>query len=82
MAHGSDTLKIAVRPMMGVISGGDQQNILLAKWLRRAPKLVFPNEPTQGVDTGPRQTVFRHIAHAAATEAKRLVRVETTSNLS
>ena len=69
MAQGSDTPEIAVRQMIGVIGGGNQQKNLLARWLRRAPNLVLRNESTQGVDIDPRQTVFRHITHAAATEA-------------
>jgi ribose transport system ATP-binding protein len=42
---------------------------LLAKWLQQAPRLVLLDEPTQGVDIGARQTVFRHIADAATAGA-------------
>ena len=57
------------RLAMSNLSGGNQQKVLLAKWFQRTPQLVLLDEPTQGVDIGARQTVFRHIANAASTGA-------------
>src|SRR5271156_342044 len=57
------------RLAMSNLSGGNQQKVLLAKWFQRSPRLVLLDEPTQCVDIGARQTVFRHIANAAQTGA-------------
>jgi ribose transport system ATP-binding protein len=48
------------------LSGGNQQKIVLAKWLAMDPKVLILDEPTRGIDVGAKAEIYRHIAALAA----------------
>ena len=47
-------------------SGGNQQKLLLSKWLLNSPKVLFAYEPTQAVDVGARIDILRALRSAAS----------------
>jgi ABC-type sugar transport system ATPase subunit len=47
------------------LSGGNQQKVLLAKWLLRDPAVIVLDTPTQGVDTGARESIYEVVRRIA-----------------
>ena len=48
------------------LSGGNQQKVVLAKWLARKPTLLIVDEPTRGIDVGTKAEVHRLLSELAA----------------
>jgi rhamnose transport system ATP-binding protein len=64
-----DELRIkATSPAQPVhsLSGGNQQKVVLSKWLAAEPRILILDEPTHGVDVGTKADVHRTISHLAA----------------
>jgi rhamnose transport system ATP-binding protein len=51
---------------VATLSGGNQQKVVLAKWLSRKPALLIVDEPTRGIDVGTKAEVHRLIENLAA----------------
>jgi ABC-type sugar transport system ATPase subunit len=47
------------------LSGGNQQKLVIGKWLYRRPKVLLLDEPTQGIDVGAKAEIFNVIADLA-----------------
>ncbi|RMH24339.1 MAG: sugar ABC transporter ATP-binding protein [Planctomycetota bacterium] len=50
----------------GELSGGNQQKLLIARWMRDVTKVLLLDEPTRGIDVGTKAEVYRLVQEAAA----------------
>src|SRR5882724_11927648 len=57
----------SVFTIAGTLSGGNQQKVVLAKWLLTKPRVLFLDEPTRGIDVGAKQEIYLHINALAKT---------------
>ena len=56
----------SVDEIAGRLSGGNQQKIVLGKWLANNPKLLILDEPTRGIDVGAKAEIHRLMSQLAA----------------
>jgi ABC-type sugar transport system ATPase subunit len=64
-----DTLKIVAGHRTNPItslSGGNQQKVVIARWLAMSPRILLLNDPTRGVDAGTKRDIYRVLTDAAA----------------
>jgi len=56
----------SVDEVAGRLSGGNQQKIVLGKWLANNPRLLILDEPTRGIDVGAKAEIHRLMSQLAA----------------
>ena len=54
------------RTLVKNLSGGNQQKVVIGKWLLRAPRVFILDEPTRGIDVGAKNEVYKTINRLAA----------------
>ena len=57
----------SVQLPVAALSGGNQQRVVLARELSRAPKVLIVSQPTQGLDVGAMEDIWRRLRAAAFT---------------
>jgi rhamnose transport system ATP-binding protein len=55
-----------ISQLVSALSGGNQQKVVLAKWLAASPRLLILDEPTHGIDVGTKSEVLRIVTELAA----------------
>ena len=55
----------SVRTVLSTLSGGNQQKVVLAKWLMSEPKVLLLDEPTRGIDVGAKFEIYKLIEDLA-----------------
>lgn len=59
------------------LSGGNQQKVVLAKWLASNPRLLIMDEPTRGVDVGAKSEIHRLMSQLAAEEGLAILMISS-----
>jgi ribose transport system ATP-binding protein len=49
----------------GSLSGGNQQKLVIGKWLLTGPRIILLNDPTRGIDVGTKQEIYQLLRHLA-----------------
>lgn len=66
----------SIAQQVRLLSGGNQQKIVIAKWLLRDCDILFFDEPTRGIDIGAKREIYRLI-EALAAEGKAIVMISS-----
>jgi ribose transport system ATP-binding protein len=67
-----DKLKIKVGDVgnpVATLSGGNQQKVVIAKWLMTEPRIILLNDPTRGIDVGTKQELYQLLRDLAGAGA-------------
>jgi len=60
------TKTFGIRQKVVNLSGGNQQKVVLGKWLAMNPRILILDEPTRGIDVGAKAEIYRHMTALAA----------------
>jgi putative multiple sugar transport system ATP-binding protein len=66
----------SVQQLVGNLSGGNQQKVLLSKWLFAEPEVLFLDEPTRGIDVGAKYEIYT-IMNKMVAEGKAVVMISS-----
>lgn len=62
--------------MISNLSGGNQQKVIIAKWLESQPRILILDEPTRGIDIGAKAEIY-HIIHELAAQGTAIILISS-----
>ncbi len=62
--------------LAGELSGGNQQKIVISKWLAAKPKVLILDEPTRGIDVGAKAEIYK-LMHSLASEGVSIIMISS-----
>jgi ribose transport system ATP-binding protein len=65
MTHQLKVRTPSLHQLVGLLSGGNQQKVVLAKWLMTEPNILMLNDPTRGIDVGTKQEIYELLRRLA-----------------
>jgi ribose transport system ATP-binding protein len=66
----------STRQRVGLLSGGNQQKVVIAKWLTRDCDILFFDEPTRGIDVGAKAEIYK-LLRSLADDGKAIVMISS-----
>ena len=66
----------SVLSVVGKLSGGNQQKVVLSKWINVKPEVLILDEPTRGIDVGAKYEIYQ-IIHRLADEGKAIIMISS-----
>ncbi|WP_027408836.1 xylose ABC transporter ATP-binding protein [Anoxybacteroides tepidamans] len=66
----------SIETPVGTLSGGNQQKVVLAKWLMAKPKILILDEPTRGIDVGAKYEIY-HLMNKLAQEGVAIIMISS-----
>jgi ABC-type sugar transport system ATPase subunit/ribose/xylose/arabinose/galactoside ABC-type transport system permease subunit len=71
-----DVRLVSLEQAIGTLSGGNQQKVIVGRWLARDPSVLILDEPTRGVDVGAREEIYA-LVQRLADEGKTIVLISS-----
>lgn len=72
-----DIKLVSIKQMIKSLSGGNQQKVIIAKWLSKSPKILLMDEPTRGIDVGTKAEIFNILKDLRKKEKKSILFVSS-----
>ncbi len=67
----------SVEQIAGKLSGGNQQKVVISKWLASKPRLLIMDEPTRGIDVGAKAEIHRLMSELAVKQGLAILMISS-----